>query len=241
MKPKIAAQYEVVGHRGFPQKFPENSLVGVLGALEAGARYVEIDVQMSKDSVPVVIHDADLRRVCGVDRKVADLTVEQLEKISCHEEARFGDAFAPCPLVTLETLAEAICERDVQLFVELKAESLEYVSREVFFTAVDQACKSMRANISIISFDFDLLVLAKQKYSIGWVLAEWSDEVLEKAKQLAPNILIYDVKKLSEKDIVWAGPWKWFLYDIVEPTLAQAWAERGVSYIETWDAKRLLA
>lgn len=60
----------VVGHRGFPAAALENTLESFAKAVEAGADIVEMDVQVTADGVPVVVHDEDLRRVFGVGLNV---------------------------------------------------------------------------------------------------------------------------------------------------------------------------
>src|SRR2546423_11109516 len=68
----------VVGHRGAPQAAPENTLAGIRAAAEEGADGVEVDLRRAGDGTVVVIHDADLRRTCGRDGRVADLTGAEL-------------------------------------------------------------------------------------------------------------------------------------------------------------------
>ncbi|MEK7733824.1 MAG: glycerophosphodiester phosphodiesterase family protein [Pseudomonadota bacterium] len=61
---------ELVAHRGYTLLYPENTLSAVRGAIEAGGRYVEVDIQLSRDEVPVLFHDHTLKRLCGVDGAV---------------------------------------------------------------------------------------------------------------------------------------------------------------------------
>ncbi len=68
-----------LAHRGDRRRAPENSLEALLAACElAGVDGVEFDVRASSDAVPVIIHDENLRRVKGVDRRVADVTEGEL-------------------------------------------------------------------------------------------------------------------------------------------------------------------
>lgn len=71
----------IVAHRGDSSHAPENTLAAFRMALEKGADGVEFDVQLSKDGVPVVIHDYDLRRTAGRTENVDSLTAKQLGKI----------------------------------------------------------------------------------------------------------------------------------------------------------------
>ena len=45
---------ELVAHRGYPQHYPENTLIGIEAAITAGARFIDVDVQLSADRVPVL-------------------------------------------------------------------------------------------------------------------------------------------------------------------------------------------
>ncbi len=71
-------------HRGLHDNetdAPENSMAAFQKAVEAGFG-IELDVQLSKDKVPVVFHDFTLKRICGVEGKVADYTYEELQQFS---------------------------------------------------------------------------------------------------------------------------------------------------------------
>lgn len=68
-------------HRGLhdiQNSIPENSLAAFKHAMEKGYG-VELDVQLTADNVPVVFHDESLKRMCGEDKKVLDMTYEQLK------------------------------------------------------------------------------------------------------------------------------------------------------------------
>ncbi len=65
-------------HRGLWDKgCPENSLPAFRAAVDAGYG-IETDVRLTKDGIPVVFHDEDLKRMCGVNRPVSELTYEEL-------------------------------------------------------------------------------------------------------------------------------------------------------------------
>ena len=60
---------KVVGHRGAAAYAPENTLESFREAKRRGATWVEIDVKLTADSVPILMHDASLKRTMGVDRR----------------------------------------------------------------------------------------------------------------------------------------------------------------------------
>lgn len=104
-------------HRGLhdnTEGAPENSLPSFQMAVEA--RYgIELDVQLSKDLVPVVFHDFDLKRICGIDIKVSQLTLQELKEL----RLLHTDAYIP----TLEE-ALAVINGKVPLIIELKSNAL---------------------------------------------------------------------------------------------------------------------
>src|ERR1700761_3019973 len=67
-----------VGHRGAPLVAVENTLASIEAAIAAGADWVEVDVWLPRDSVPVLLHDHTLDRIWGIPRPVADLDAADL-------------------------------------------------------------------------------------------------------------------------------------------------------------------
>jgi glycerophosphoryl diester phosphodiesterase len=90
-KPRLFA------HRGDSGRFPENTLPAFRAAIDAGLAYLELDVWATRDSHIIVHHDETVRRTCGVDRRVRDLTLS---------EAKYLDAGAKG--VTIPTLDEVL-------------------------------------------------------------------------------------------------------------------------------------
>jgi glycerophosphoryl diester phosphodiesterase len=69
----------VVAHRGASARFPENTLESFRGALDAGAHAVELDVRLTRDNVPVVLHDADLSRTTSGNGLVHELSLSEVK------------------------------------------------------------------------------------------------------------------------------------------------------------------
>ena len=70
----------VIAHRGASGEYPENTLASFRAAAEAGAPYFELDVHLTRDRVVVVSHDANLKRTCGRDLEISDLTLAELKR-----------------------------------------------------------------------------------------------------------------------------------------------------------------
>lgn len=105
-------------HRGLfdnDSDAPENSLNAIRKAVEAGYG-IEFDIQLSKDDVPVIFHDASLKRMCGVDGKIWDYTLEELQKM------KLADSDQTIP--TLEQVLEIVAGK-VPLIIEYKMDRVD--------------------------------------------------------------------------------------------------------------------
>lgn len=98
----------VIGHRGAAALAPENTLASLRAAHDAGARWVEFDVRLSADGIPVLAHDSTLERVAGRKARVAALSAAELAATDAG--AWFSPAFAGEGIPTLAA-ALALCGR----------------------------------------------------------------------------------------------------------------------------------
>ncbi len=107
----------VTAHRGDTAKAPENTLTAIRGAIDIGAQFAEIDVQISKDGVLVVTHDSDFSRMGGVAKKVWDLTYDEIRAIPLGSRSapELRDEYAP----TLDDVL-VISKDRIKLNIELK-------------------------------------------------------------------------------------------------------------------------
>lgn len=105
-------------HRGLHDNWtdaPENSLRAFQKAVEAGFG-IEMDIQMTKDHVPVVFHDFTLKRICNADGKIADYTFEELRQFHlCDSDQK---------IPKFEDVLKLV-DGKVPLIVELKIEALD--------------------------------------------------------------------------------------------------------------------
>ncbi|MYR54785.1 glycerophosphodiester phosphodiesterase [Streptomyces sp. SID625] len=83
-----------VAHRGDPYRFRENTLDSLRSALARGADAVEIDVRLTRDGVPVLLHDETLGRLWGHDRPLRSLTADQVRDLTGGGVPPLADALA---------------------------------------------------------------------------------------------------------------------------------------------------
>ncbi|MEO7659593.1 MAG: glycerophosphodiester phosphodiesterase family protein [Pyrinomonadaceae bacterium] len=123
----------IIGHRGASLHAPENTLAAFQMALDSGCDGVEFDVQLSRDGVPVVIHDFDLRRTGRRPDKIVDLHAKELNKIDVGSWFNAKFPFRSLPLFEDETIPrlsqvlDLLADSNGLIYIELKCERLTEV------------------------------------------------------------------------------------------------------------------
>ena len=138
-------------HRGYGSLFPENTVVAVRGSFDRGADGVEVDVMLSRDSVPVVIHDDTLGRTTNGHGRVDAHTAEELRALDACSWR--GPAWAPCPVPLLSDVLEAATGRGT-LLLDLKGPWPDAQLRRLLQLTRDAG---MQDSVTIISFSLDVL------------------------------------------------------------------------------------
>lgn len=238
---------QLIAHRGYAHRYPENTLPALNAAVQAGAKYVEFDIQLTANRTPVLLHDADLKRTTGVEGCIHDLTDDDLRGISAHEPQRLGDRFTPTAIPSLSDACQAMAATPaVTCFIELKEESITAFGADVFVNAVMEVLTRQSApeRWVLISYHLDILLAARQNGwpSVGWVLHTWDDASQRTAEQHQPQYLFCNTRKIPQTDRpFWLGPWQWAVYEVADVDTAIAWGQRGADFVETFRIADLLA
>ena len=112
----------VVAHRGYSGRYPENTSSAFEAAISAGADMIELDVCMTKDRVPVVIHDQTLERTTDGHGLVSELRLSELKKMDAG--SWFSPDFEGESIPTLEEILLQIRGR-ISVNIEIKPECYE--------------------------------------------------------------------------------------------------------------------
>lgn len=137
-----------VAHRGYHdmnKQIWENTLSAFSRAIEAGFA-IECDIQLSADSVPMVFHDHDLQRLCGIAGEVRERTAAELRMLS------IGGTADKIP--TLRQMLDLV-KGQVPLVIELKGIDAE--QDDGFVEAVLEVLEGYEGKVALMSFDFHLL------------------------------------------------------------------------------------
>lgn len=232
----------LVAHRGDMSTYPENSMLAFQAAIELGFTYVELDIQLSKDKVPIVIHDDNFKRTAGIDKNVRDLTADEINSIYLNSSTQSENINKLLKINTLKQVIEKLnVYSKITVFVEIKRQSIEHFGLSQVVDQVLDAQMDAKFNIVIISFVGEAIEYVKsmQSYPTGLVLKKYNQKYLLKAKELQPDYLFCNIKKINNPSDLWDGLWRWVLYDITNPSFAYELLEQGVDLIETGDVKKL--
>jgi glycerophosphoryl diester phosphodiesterase len=155
---------KIIAHRGASKEAPENTLSAIKMALEIGVDYIELDVHLSLDEVPLVIHDARLGRTVkgNVLQKVAHLTLEELKTLDA------GSWFAPhFSQERISTLQEVLSldRQSTGLMIEVKK---GYTPTETLVSSIGRTLlkqpHSIMENVCIGSLYFPILAEFRNQF-----------------------------------------------------------------------------
>lgn len=157
--PKFAAQ--IIAHRGYSSRYPENTLSAIRAAVEAGADMVEIDVQLTKDGALVIMHDDSVYRTTNGSGLVKDLTLEQIRMFDAG--VKFDPKFAGERVPTLDEALEAV-QGKAMLNIEVKNAGSE-ASRKLMAEKLSEAIAryNYAAHVQVMAFDSDFMREMRQK------------------------------------------------------------------------------
>lgn len=235
----------LIAHRGNAAEYPENTLAAIRSAVELGLRHVEFDVQLTGDAVPVVLHDADLRRVAARAECVHDLRWSELERVPVTEPGRFGDRYAELRVPSLVDVLESLREwRDVTGFVEVKRASLRRFGHDAVLERIAETVAAHLSSCVLISFDLPCVDRLRSMTGarIGWVIERYDEATREQAQALSPDYLFADFECLPrEADAaLWPGRWRWAIYEIRDLATARRCAQLGAHAVETMHVRSML-
>lgn len=251
-KPKIIA------HRGASALAPENTLAAFRRAIADSAEGIEFDVRLTKDDVPVVIHDADLKRVGARNGSVGEYTSAELAKIDVgswfnrQKPEKANERFAAETVSTLPQVLEFLRNYKGLIYIELKCldDNIEDISKIVCETIADSA---LFPQIIVKSFQLEALLhirrfcpeaqtaalfepkltnFLRRKTNYAVIAREFDADQLSIHFSLATQKLMNEAEKLQMPVTIWTAD---------NPLLLKRANNLGIAAIITNNPARLLA
>lgn len=217
----ILTKTQVSAHRGFSRAAPENTLYAFEAAMDSGADFIELDVQLTKDNELVVFHDETINRTTNGKGYLSDYTYDALMQFSAgswfNNTGEFDDAFIPKLSEVLELVGdekmlniEIKDHGDVKLTAEKTVELIEEYGIESscvvtsFSYAALKKVKQLNPKIKtgLIANAVTSVALTKLKFidvlSLNHLLVNRT--VVSAAHQNGKRIFVWTVDKSSEME-----------------------------------------
>ena len=175
-------ELEIIAHRGFSARSPENTLAAFSLAIERGADSIEFDIQLATGGEPVVIHDPTLKRTTGTWGYVAEKTLEQLKALDAG--SWFSQEFAGEKIPTLKETLLAVKAIPKYIYLDVKKHC--YWTREQVQELLEMLAEEGWQNRCIVSSFSDKFVQQvldlSSDFTIGYIVADGKDYKTQLAK-----------------------------------------------------------
>ncbi len=240
---QIRIAEHLVAHRGYPVRYPENTLPSIEAALQAGARYIEVDVQLSRDGEVVLFHDRDLQQLCGQAGAVHAYAWQELSKF--HVAARYTAGTSQG--ITIPRLCDVVTllqqYPEVTLFIELKRISMEQFGIDAVVQRVLSQIQPIATQAVMISYSLEALQRVRHfsVYPIGVVVDEWVEREQPAIRHLKPEYLFCELNSLPLDAKLGGDSYKLVLFECTDPQKAVSLLQRGASLIETFAIGEMLS
>ena len=211
--PGTVKWYDVksVNHRGYSAVAPENTLAAYRMSKQMGFEYVETDVTLTKDRVPVILHDNTINRTARytdgteIEEKLlaSDLTLAELRQYDFGIYK--GQQYAGEKIPTFEEFISLCSELGLNAYVELKSNG-GFVKDDINYlmTIVDKY--NMRDKVTWTSFSSELMTMVKDMFPsvrIGYLSTKVNEDTIKTAKSLmtSNNSVFIDAAQYNDEAV----------------------------------------
>ncbi|WP_163969929.1 glycerophosphodiester phosphodiesterase [Oceanobacillus halotolerans] len=188
----------IIAHRGASKLAPENTMVAFKLAYQHGAEGIETDVQLTKDNVPILMHDEKINRTTNGEGFIKDLTYKQLQQYDAGKwfHRKFEGSMVP----TLETFLKWIKDKPLYLNIELKNNKIDYKHLESIVYEMVTHFK-LQDHTILSSFNPNSIKRMKpfqKTMDIAFLTKKGSKNILDATKQLGASSLHMNHKYITE-------------------------------------------
>ena len=203
-------EFGSIAHRGFSSQAPENTSAAFDLAIEDEFYYIETDVQLTADNIPVIIHDDTVDRTSNGKGKVSEKTLSDIKKLD------FGSWFSPKfkgqKILTLSELLKNYNNK-IHLVLELKSQQSE-LCKLIAALIENENWDEIAGNpmtqipgLTIISFHLEQILRSIELMPVvrhGWLVGELTDTDIDIASKLGIQGIFPNAKLVSEHSISYA-------------------------------------
>ncbi|MEY3108907.1 MAG: hypothetical protein EBZ99_03550 [Actinobacteria bacterium] len=210
---------KIYAHRGFSYKYKESTLAAYQGAIDVGADGLECDIRLTKDEVPICFHDRTTKRIAGVNKRVAALTLTELRKIT--------------EVLTLEELLDLATKANREVLVETKHPVLTSGRVEKSVIGFAQRYKFTAMSFSLLA----VLRFKKELDDVAYVVSHRWRLLYVPTKKVAVDVELFAKspwvrKRLARKEVL--------LWTVNEEKFKSIAKQAGVAALITDDPEKFI-
>jgi len=193
-KPKLFA------HRGASAIAPENTLSAFQLAKAYGANWIECDVTLTKDNIPIIFHDKTLKRQTGIDQQINHLNYAELSKLDIG--IWFAQSFRNEKIPTLATVLDWAKHNHAYLNLELKSNGYKPKLLAKRIAEVINKVAFPHKQLLISSFDIQSIIYIKSylpEVERAYLMNKWQNKWLFIAKRLDVDAIHCSYKIITKR------------------------------------------
>lgn len=187
----------LIAHRGYSSEAPENTIFAFNLAIKHGYKDIELDVQLTKDGTPIVIHDPTLDRTTNGSGLVSDHTYAQIRTLDAGSwySSSYAGLKVPSLLEVLNQLRGV-----ANLHIELKSDEIELVPKVIELLTSTGWAHDVRSR--------------SNKFAVSnktpLVISSFDRKQLLRSMSLAPSAVVHEllVEKVTDESLNWASKHK---------------------------------
>lgn len=187
----------IASHRGGGATAPENTLPAIEAALSGGFDYVEVDVVLTADRHPVLMHDASVDRTTDGHGRVAELTFDAVRALDAG--AWFDARFAGTPVPTFAEFLDVLASSRGRALVELKG---VWDAEAVAGLVADVEARNLERRIVVSSFDARSLAFARAASEVVprlVILKKVPHDVVAAVEEIGARGVVIDRKAVLQR------------------------------------------
>lgn len=190
---------QIIAHRGASKDAPENTLPAFMLAYEQGAEAIETDVHLTKDHVPILMHDERVNRTTNGKGYVKDFTYKELKQLDAG--SWFSNPFTGTQLISLEEFLNWVQFKPLNLQIELKNNNIHYTHLESI--VYELLCEYRLINRTTLStFNPNSILEMKgfnEPIQIAFLTSRRKRNLIQSIKDIGANALHINYRLLSPR------------------------------------------
>lgn len=187
----------IASHRGGGATAPENTLPAIRSALAAGFDYVEVDVALTADRQPVLMHDRTVDRTTDGEGRVSALTLAEVQRLDAG--AWFRPEYAGTAVPTLAEFLDVLAASGRRAIVELKG---EWDAAAVGAAVAEVVARGLERRVAVSSFDARTLAMAASASPVMprlFILKNLPPDVVRAATEAGVRGLVVSRRAILER------------------------------------------